>query len=187
MSKKPIPLSAACPACGVAFTPRYSRSDRADQVFCSRRCSDASLFWAHVEKSEGCWNWTGARQKSGYGTFRTYSHGKRNAHRYSWFFTHGQMPARDVDVCHRCDNRLCVRPEHLFLGTRLDNMVDAVNKGRMRRGESRRDCKLTDAEVAAIRSSPIPNNSEVARAYGVTPSLVWGIRHGNKRVLVQQE
>jgi len=89
-------------------------------------------FWRQVQKDvDGCWLWTG-RPVQGYGRFRPSSRGtKIGAHRYSWELHVGPIPD-GLDVCHRCDVPLCIRPDHLFLGTHADNMADMVAKGRSR-------------------------------------------------------
>ena len=87
-------------------------------------------FWDKVYKTETCWIWRGAiRGKSGYGCLKV--EGKTyNAHRFVWFLTYKQFPKKLV--LHKCDNRLCVNPDHLFEGTQSDNMKDALKKGRIK-------------------------------------------------------
>jgi hypothetical protein len=97
--------------------------------------SRAERFWAKVQKSDGCWLWTAAARKNGYGIFaerrprsRTYS-----AHRLSYELTFGPISS-GLSVLHRCDNRRCVRPDHLFLGTARENTQDMIAKGRCTAG-----------------------------------------------------
>lgn len=75
-------------------------------------------------------------------------------------------------VLHKCDNRLCVRPDHLFLGTQADNMGDAANKGRIRRGQKQWNAKLTNAAIAFIRGTPGFRQKEFAEMFGVDQSLI---------------
>lgn len=86
--------------------------------------------WAKVRKTEGCWEWTGARQNIGYGKFWLEY---RNVlpHRVSYELKFGHVPD-GMKVLHRCDNRVCVRPEHLFLGTLKENTQDCIRKGRFK-------------------------------------------------------
>lgn len=77
---------------------------------------------------DGCWYWLGALQSKGYGQFRN-----RGAHRVSYMLYKNVDPG-NLNVCHSCDNRMCVNPNHLWLGTHLDNVMDKVMKGRQSRG-----------------------------------------------------
>lgn len=94
------------------------------------RAPIADRFWAKVKKTEGCWEWTGALTYRGYGTiYQTAPRTKAPAHRVSWELHNGPIP-EGMFVCHHCDHRKCVRPDHLFLGDSAANMLDARLKGR---------------------------------------------------------
>ncbi|NUQ92859.1 MAG: HNH endonuclease [Gemmatimonadaceae bacterium] len=89
----------------------------------------ATRFWQKVEKTETCWLWTGARYSATrYGQVILPGRVVRGAHRVAWELTHGPIPD-GLFVCHRCDNKQCVRPDHLFLGTPKDNTHDMIAKG----------------------------------------------------------
>lgn len=116
-------------------------------------------FMGKVQKSDGgCWEWTGCIQGNGYGRVRT--NGRTHyTHRLAYEHFHGEIPPGN-DVCHRCDNRRCCNPDHLFTGTRLDNMKDAKTKGRVAAGEQlsvihqgskTHLAKLVEDDVIAIR------------------------------------
>lgn len=85
-------------------------------------------FWSKVDKSGDCWEWTASRFSNGYGQF-TFGGYPIGAHRVAFEETKGLIPTGLV-VMHSCDNRGCVNPAHLSLGTPLDNALDKVAKGR---------------------------------------------------------
>lgn len=94
--------------------------------------STRERFWSKVKKGSGCWEWVGAIAGTGYGSFRATEVAKGgyiSSHRLGWILHHGPIRS-GAFVLHKCDNRKCVRPAHLFLGTHSDNMKDCVAKGR---------------------------------------------------------
>lgn len=133
---------------------------------------------------DGCWLWSGATKGNGYGNFSL--NGKTEpAHRAAFILFNGIEPGA-LDVCHHCDNRQCVNPDHLFLGTRLDNMRDCKAKGRTARGQRLPDrsgenstfAKLGWPAVREIRASPEPSKALAAR-HGVSSDNINRIRRND--------
>lgn len=147
-----------------------------------------SRFMALVDpatiKKDQCWQWAGASKGNGYGNFVLHGQNKP-AHRASYEMFVGPVKS-GLDVCHQCDNRGCVNPDHLFLGTRLDNMADCKRKGRTargaklgdRRGENSPSARLCWDNVREIRGSPEPAKVIAAR-FGVTSDNINRIRRND--------
>jgi len=91
---------------------------------------DIARFWTRVRQGEGCWEWQGTVHSAGYGVLRGPNGKQWKAHRAAFFLTHGTLPGPGRYVCHRCDNRLCVRPDHLYDGDAVDNNRDTVERHR---------------------------------------------------------
>lgn len=137
-----------------------------------------------TETASGCWEWNGSLNSHGYGQLADGSGIPTQAHRAAYEVFHGGSPA-GFDVCHKCDNRRCMNPAHLFLGTREDNLGDMSRKGRNPTGEYRSDHKLTGHDVSAIRSRYAAggvSQKSLAVEYGVSQQLVSSIVRGQRRV-----
>lgn len=203
-------MTGCCAKCGSPLVRERLANGRKPK-FCSPSCYHESLrrplegrFWSFVDKSAGpdaCWPWMG-QKIHGYGYFwmRGASH---RAHRVSYELASGVRPG-GLLVCHRCDNRACVNPAHLFAGTHKENMADMKAKGRassgaahsaivlasrprgdlhhsrvkpwvMARGSSHGMARLTEPEVIEIRRSN-EDRVSLAAKYGISASMVWRIR-----------
>lgn len=137
----------------------------------------AERFWPYVKKETftDCWIWYGRYSASGYGCL-SYSGKTYAAHRVSYFLSN-QTKRQTLFACHKCDNRFCVNPGHIFLGTHKDNLADAAQKGRMSCGESHYHSKLSEADVMNIYNED-RYLGQIAKSYGVCASTVKAIRSG---------
>ncbi len=136
------------------------------------------------KNENGCILWKGAIGKNGYGYISYKKNGGRNApettHRISYMLATGKPIPKGMEICHKCDVRACVNPEHLFLGTRQDNVNDAAKKGRLVRGERHPHTFITDDDVRAMRAMYERGcrNVDISRKFGVTQMSAWNILHG---------
>lgn len=127
--------------------------------------------------ANGCWEWRRNFNDSGYGMiWMKRGNGtdrSERAHRLSWAAWRGPIP-NGMSVLHRCDNRRCVNPDHLFLGTRADNVRDCAAKGRMPRGERHHASKLTAIDIIAIRHrcAKGEHQSSIAKEYGINQGTI---------------
>lgn len=121
----------------------------------------------------GCWIWK--RGTNGYGYGRMWDgHKTVGAHRFMFELAYGPIP-EGIMVLHKCDVRECVNPDHLFLGTCADNMVDKVAKNRQMRGSRHWASKITEAQAAAIFCDTRPQKI-IAKDFGITQSQVSHIK-----------
>jgi len=138
-------------------------------------------FWSKVKKTDGCWEWTASVDRFGYGqvggeSLATKKHTMLKAHRVSWEMVDGPVPD-GLWVLHHCDNRRCVRPDHLFLGNHQDNMNDMNRKGRNVFQTRNPSAKLTAEAIRTIRARRKAGEllRVIAADFGVTESTVCRI------------
>lgn len=138
-------------------------------------------FWRFVDKRKknGCWEWTGGRSRDGYGLFSVSSRCFVSAHRFSWALAYGPIP-EGMCVLHKCDNRRCVNPSHLFLGTRADNSRDMAVKGRSTSGSRNESAKLSETDIPVIRSLGKRGWTlrRISERFGVSRTAIWMVLHG---------
>lgn len=133
----------------------------------------------YITMENGCWEWMGRKDKDGYGRF---SYGKSmGAHRAAWLLFVDLIPA-GMCICHRCDNPSCVNPEHLFLGTVSDNMIDRSRKQRHSVKKNRKiPLMITWADSIRIRQLYLKNNigiRQIAKMYNVSKTTINAILLG---------
>lgn len=150
--------------------------------------ADIDRFMSKVKKQpSGCWEWQNTRNRGGYGGFG-YKGKVWAAHRWSYYYHKGDPG--DLMVCHTCDNRKCVNPEHLWLGTASDNMKDMVAKGRHKSqiGSKNNYAKIDETTARKIKAEAVfgtrkganngSNLRQVAEKYNVSYDTVRGIARG---------
>lgn len=141
-------------------------------------------FLANVSKTDTCWLWIGELNSKGYGRYKR----KYFAHRAAFYLVHKRLP-KDKMICHRCDNRACVRPDHLFEGNASDNARDAYYKGRLNITTISKGTQFKSGNTLNI-IGPIPestvieirrlysegiNQTIIAKQYGFKRNIIWKI------------
>lgn len=142
---------------------------------------DPMAFWRKaVEDEHGCWIWAGCINSDGYGSICRKGQRKK-AHRHAWELARGPIPD-GLWVLHRCDVPACVNPDHLYLGTVVENLRDAIERGRLvpAHGLKHGMSKLNDVAVRVIRwcSEHGYSRAELARAYRISNTVVSAIARG---------
>lgn len=164
-------MDKTCQQCGNKYRGQGDK-------FCSQACMAMSYrntdvqsaFWQHVDKNGpgGCWVWKSYRNERGYGLMTFNRRKNIRAHRFSWELVHGPTPSHKFCL-HNCDNRRCVNPEHLYLGSYAENARDVQLRGRQ-------VSKLTANQVLEIRAST-ESNQALAPKYGVSYRTIWAVRN----------
>lgn len=185
-----------CAQCGKVIEHRVFQNLGYKNYFCGKECHSAFMkgsgapiaerFWKYVAKSDdpnGCWLWTAHRDHKGYGRMTCRSDRGRKiplVHRISWELHHGPIPD-GMGVLHRCDNPPCCNPDHLFLGTAMDNTQDCITKDRFPRGERVSGAKMTEEKVIEMRrrfAEGETNISALARDFGICRQTATRIVRG---------
>jgi len=178
---KAPPVTLLCEYCANPF-PVYGTRERQRRRFCSSACANAAAlllpeyrFWLRVKKlpGAGCWLWLGANRPGWHGVVIVH-YQRIPAHQYAFTIACGCTPAPGFQVNHHCDTPLCVRPDHLYIGTQAENMQDMCARGR------HGNAKLTEAKVVQILTMLANGVSQctIAQQMGTTQTTVSGIKCG---------
>ena len=177
-------IEITCPHCGVIFDTSVAAERRV------RRRYTADEFWGTFIRTETCWIWPERKRSYGRVTF----HGKVwLTHRLAYVLTYGQPPPDKPSICHRCNNRLCGRPDHLYAGTAWENTRDIWLAGngrdgdrhwtrmkpeRVARGSRAGRAQLTEQDIPAIRERLSSGESvmSIARAFGIGRGAIRAIK-----------
>lgn len=144
-------------------------------------------FECKINKTDTCWLWTASTTRGGYGHIRGKVNGKWSmlrAHRLAYILYKGAIPEGSL-VCHSCDNRLCVNPDHLFLGSALDNNIDCINKGRKGFGRNPNHNHLSLTLAKKVRYVKLKNpkltykqlgklfNTSASQVHRIVTNKIW--------------
>ena len=172
-----------CPVCSKSFTRRGIVRQKASR-FCTDRCR--KHYWHDPQTRlvlnskllpNGCLEWTGVRDKGGYGQL-TWNYLRVRAHRFAYFVKHGIWPPKHKLILHSCDNPSCVNIEHLRIGTAKENIQDAIQKGSWLIGERNPNAKLSAHQVLVLKLWFMDSVKKWAIDYGVTENVIRHILTG---------
>ena len=164
-----------CRYCGRIFIVSNLNHD-----FCSVICRFKSAI--SFGPPDVCWPYIKLRNKDGYGKF-TYQCKEIKAHRFAWALIHGEIP-EGMKILHKCDNPPCCNPNHLFMGTTLDNTRDMISKGRRKTeiGSANNQARLNESSVSEIKRlldvAPYGSQRRIALAYNISETVISQIKHG---------
>jgi hypothetical protein len=176
-------LSGTCRFCGGACDSRATRCVKcrhAGYGVIKKSDEERLLSRVKINHSTGCWEYIGPILNSGYGQIK--GRGAFTAHRLSWLIHKGAIP-KGMCICHRCDNRICVNPDHLFLGDIRANSVDMWKKGRghrnaaqpKQRGVRHWKAKLTVEQILEIRKRRDEPRKLLAKEFGTSARYISSI------------
>lgn len=178
-----------CEQCSTVFQFRYAARNQSAGRFCSRICFFVSKEYepdagyiehnSIPEPNSGCWLWLQNLNPDGYGISQLKKKSAFGAHRVSWTAYNGPIASGKV-VRHICDNRACVNPGHLLLGTHADNSADRVARQRQTKGTDINTAVLNELDVLSIRaaSQAAENCKSIARRYSVNAQTISNIIRG---------
>lgn len=164
-------MSFTCIGCKETFT----RPDglKRSPIYHSTECQ----FWSKVNKTEGCWEWTGSTHKFGYGEFRS-GYTFYRAHRYSYELHHGEIE-EGLGINHKCDNPKCVNPDHLYAGTQQQNNADKLARDRITNRSMTKETVLEIKELFDQGFGPtkiaqmFQNRIPVSTIYNIKAKTSW--------------
>jgi hypothetical protein len=137
---------------------------------------NAEDFWNKMDKSnsDGCWVWSGIVDYKGYGKIK-FNNKRYKTHRLAYILTNGEI-CDNLLVCHKCDNPPCCNPDHLFLGTNQDNIIDCLKKDRQTAS------KLKTSDIASIRKLREEGHDAkvIANLFNVTPQAIREVLNGKR-------
>lgn len=144
-----------------------------------------------LQSDSGCWEWQGSKYKNGYGWMKVFGRSV-SAHRYSYELHNGYIPD-GLEVRHTCDNRCCINPDHLILGTHQENMQDAVDRGRIRKGKDhpmhgKKVERPRQSNVVMVMGKTYKSQKEAERELGLGSGTVayWIKTNNGKAKLINK-